>query len=73
MGPVRGQIVINPEQRFKSDRQCPVCGGHAGLPRAKGIAAMASPQTMGSTPTAQGRSTLANLTGTRAPTPSPTF
>ena len=36
MGPVRGQIVIKPEQRFRSNRPCPVCGGHADLPQGEG-------------------------------------
>ena len=36
MGPVRGQIVISPEQRFRLNRPCPVCGGHADLPQGEG-------------------------------------
>ena len=34
--PVRGQIVISPEQRFRLNRPCPVCGGHADLPHGEG-------------------------------------
>ena len=36
MGPVRGQIGMDSKQRFRSDRPCPVCGGHANLSRGKG-------------------------------------
>ena len=28
--------MISPEQRFRSSRPCPVCGGHAGLPQGEG-------------------------------------
>ena len=36
MGPARGQIGMDSKQRFRSDRPCPVCGGHANLSRGKG-------------------------------------
>ena len=36
MGPVRGGIEVNARQRFKPDRPCPVCGGHADLRRGEG-------------------------------------
>ena len=32
----RSQIGIDPSQRFKVDRPCPVCGGHKDLPQAEG-------------------------------------
>ena len=40
MESVRGQIGMDSRQRFRSGRPCPVCGGHAGMPR--GEAALSS-------------------------------
>ena len=36
MGPDRGQVGMDPNQRFKADHPCPVCGGHAGQPQGMG-------------------------------------
>ena len=36
MGPVEGAIGMDPRLRFKRDRPCPVCGGHADLPQGEG-------------------------------------
>ena len=40
MESVRGQIGMDSRQRFRAGRPCPVCGGHAGMPR--GEAALSS-------------------------------
>ena len=40
LGPFRGQIGMDSRQRFRAGRPCPVCGGHAGMPR--GEAALSS-------------------------------
>ena len=32
----RGQVGMDPNQRFKADHPCPVCGGHAGHPQGMG-------------------------------------
>ena len=37
MGPVRGQIGMDSRQHFRSGRPCPVCGGHAGMPRGEAV------------------------------------
>ena len=36
MGPVRGEIEVDSRLRFKLERPCPVCGGHADLRRGEG-------------------------------------
>ena len=37
MGPIGGQIeMVDSRQRFRAERPCPVCGGHAALPQGEG-------------------------------------
>ena len=40
MEPVRGQIGMDPRQRFRLGLPHPVCGGHVGLPQGRSCASL---------------------------------